>query len=261
MQCAKVNPSLISALVERWRFETHTFNLPPGEATLTLQDVSYHLGLPVEGHAITGKTQDNWFLLGRELLGVDPVDLDSDRVHITWLDQNFSNLPTNASTLIKEQFDRAHILQVIGGILMPDKSRNKVHLMWLRHLRDFSEAEKFSNRFEKACYWRGLIVASIMGLVSHVISLPYPATTNTICFSTHSKWSSLLTRVGLSDCQWDFRLLIDKNDEFVWTPYNDLDISTCVPPEIFQGAYIWMSTVPLINYAVVEWHHVDRVMR
>ncbi|KAL4318122.1 hypothetical protein GQ457_18G014670 [Hibiscus cannabinus] len=33
------------------------------------------------------------------------------------------------------------------------------------------------------------------------------------------------------------------------------------PPEIFQGAHVWMSIVPLINYAVVEWHSVDRVMR
>ncbi|KAL4279085.1 hypothetical protein GQ457_03G009180 [Hibiscus cannabinus] len=104
----------------------------------------YQLGLSVEGHAINGTAEDNWFLLGRELLGVDLIDVDGGRVHITWLDQNFSNLPPNASTLIKEQFSRAHIFRIIGGILMPDKSRNKVHLMWLRHLRDLSKAEKFS---------------------------------------------------------------------------------------------------------------------
>ncbi|KAL4332946.1 hypothetical protein GQ457_07G009050 [Hibiscus cannabinus] len=74
-------------------------------------------------------------------------------------------------------------------------------------------------------------------------------------------WSSPLTHVGLPDCQRDFRLLIDKNDEFLWTPYNDPDSSTCVPSEIFQGAHVWMTIVPLINYAMVEWHSVDRVMR
>ncbi|KAL4340096.1 hypothetical protein GQ457_08G026100 [Hibiscus cannabinus] len=257
MQGAKVNPSLISALVERWRPETHTFHLPSGEATITLQDVSYHLGLLVEGHAITGKAQDNWLLLGRELLGVDPVDLDGGRVHITWLDQNFSNLPANDSTLINEQFVRAHILRVIGGILMPDKSRNKVHLMWLRHLRDFSKARKFKSMLLEGaycCFNHGL------GFACHFSAL--------LCTNQHHMFFYLFEgevfRCRMSDCptvSGIFDYSSTKNDEFVWTPYNDTKISICVPPELFQGVHVWMSNVPLINYVVVEWHHVDRVMR
>ncbi|XP_072090569.1 protein MAINTENANCE OF MERISTEMS-like [Arachis hypogaea] len=37
--------SLITAFVEQWHPETHTFHLPWDEATITLQDVLYHLGL------------------------------------------------------------------------------------------------------------------------------------------------------------------------------------------------------------------------
>ena len=48
----KLDRSLLTALVDRWRSETHTFHLPCGEMTPTLQDVAYLLGLPIVGDAV-----------------------------------------------------------------------------------------------------------------------------------------------------------------------------------------------------------------
>ncbi|QHO36412.1 uncharacterized protein DS421_9g283630 [Arachis hypogaea] len=55
--------SLISAHVERWRPETHTFHLPWGEVTITLQEVAYHLGLRAHGNPVEGCLRDfgRWY--------------------------------------------------------------------------------------------------------------------------------------------------------------------------------------------------------
>ncbi|XP_016195986.1 protein MAIN-LIKE 1-like [Arachis ipaensis] len=51
--------ALLSALVERWQPETHTFHLPVGEVTVTLEDVAYILGLPINGEAVTGRSDSS----------------------------------------------------------------------------------------------------------------------------------------------------------------------------------------------------------
>src|SRR5947207_6933820 len=48
----QLDRSLLTALVDRWRPEMHTFHLPCGEMALTLQDVAYLLGLPLVGEAV-----------------------------------------------------------------------------------------------------------------------------------------------------------------------------------------------------------------
>ncbi|KAK5784920.1 hypothetical protein PVK06_039461 [Gossypium arboreum] len=59
---------LISALVERWRQETHTFHLSCGEYTVTLEDVALQLRLPIDGSAITGNVHS--YSLGFAVLAI-----------------------------------------------------------------------------------------------------------------------------------------------------------------------------------------------
>ena len=69
----EVDHALITALVERWRPETHTFHLSYGKMGITLQDIKVMLGIPVDGLPVIGRTDLKWNKVYRDLLGHEPL--------------------------------------------------------------------------------------------------------------------------------------------------------------------------------------------
>jgi hypothetical protein len=55
------NATTITTMVDRWRPETHSFHVPCGEMTVTLEDVGMILGLPIRGHPVTGRVDSAWW--------------------------------------------------------------------------------------------------------------------------------------------------------------------------------------------------------
>ena len=104
----EIDHCLISALVERWQLETHTFHFPHGEMLITLQDVEVILGLPIDGEVLVGPTvvvDGNWRQLCAELLGFEVPENDNkilvgQRIHISHLvDRVVVPLPHDATEI------------------------------------------------------------------------------------------------------------------------------------------------------------------
>ncbi|KAF7835763.1 serine/threonine-protein phosphatase 7 long form-like protein [Senna tora] len=61
-----------------------------------------------------------------------------------------------------------------------------------------------------------------------------------------------------------YRQMIDQMDEcgdIEWTPYSSMLERGQIPNEYLQDPDIWRASVPLLNFAIVEWQHSDRVLR
>ncbi|KAH7846134.1 hypothetical protein Vadar_010370 [Vaccinium darrowii] len=132
--------ALITALLERWRPETHSFHLGSGEWTVTLQDVEVILGIPIDGLPVVGSTEQNWDKLCEELLGLIPeakVSRTGGKVKLSWLRAHFTgHLEAGYLEEQVRQQARGYILLLIGGMLIPDGSGGSVHLCYLSLLRD-----------------------------------------------------------------------------------------------------------------------------
>ncbi|KAK5784863.1 hypothetical protein PVK06_039402 [Gossypium arboreum] len=150
----KLDPKLISVLIERWRPETHTFHLSCGECTVTLEDVHLQLGLLVDGYAITGSASStDWGALSYELLGAILDNINGGRIEMGWLRDAFPEPDNNSTELERIRYAQAYILHMIGGYLMPNLSRNLVHLRWLLKLIDLKATSELNQRSEAQFQW------------------------------------------------------------------------------------------------------------
>ncbi|KAH1260735.1 Serine/threonine-protein phosphatase 7 long form [Glycine max] len=276
----KVNGALVNAFIERWRPETHTFHLKYGEATITLQDVSVLLGIPVDGRPLIGNTNIDWFELFHELLGVMPDDaaIDGNSIKLSWLSSHFANIHDftgNQEGL--ERFVRAWILRFIGGVMFVDKSSKRVHLKYLQFLRDLRECSSYAwgvavlgNLYREMCITTDYNTKSIGSFTLFQLwacercptlapSVIPPQQQNA---PLGYRWlGGELHHIG-NDNLIEFRRKLDvmKRDEFVWVPYAG-HVEMNLSQVCFFGFVLWTCIIPLICFQKVEWHQPDRVMR
>ncbi|XP_050946586.1 serine/threonine-protein phosphatase 7 long form homolog [Cucumis melo] len=274
---------LITALLERWRPETHTFHMPVGECTITLQDVEVLVGLPTDGEPVIGQMHDDWLHVCQELLGVipPPEQIRGQRLSLTWLGAEFHELANDADEETITRYARAYILQLMGGSIFVDKSTRYVHLMFLPFLANLHHTGQYS--WGGACLawlYRQLCKASKQGvreIAGPLILLQIwawerfpivaPQLLHVNANQLHgraygSRWRDqfCVTRSAthvVSQYRYMFDLL--QPSQIVWEPYKTVIDS--LPHFCTNGHNIWQTISPLICFYIGEWHHPDRVLR
>jgi hypothetical protein len=134
-----VHPAL-TALIDRWRPETHSFHLPCGEMTVTLEDWGMITAMPIEGQALTGRVErTNWQQMVTALIG-DCPDAKGNRtsgVPLPWLVKTQKTCPANADQETVERYARAYLWYLLTEVVFPDSSGNSALWSYLLFLSDW----------------------------------------------------------------------------------------------------------------------------
>nr|XP_051230134.1 uncharacterized protein LOC127348070 [Lolium perenne] len=136
-----MNPSALTALVDRWRPETHTFHLRAGEMAPTLQDVSMILGLPIQGDPLCMNiASDGWRGQMEDLIGrappapANPKERVPAGASFSWIRTNFAECPEGANEDTRRTYARVYLWYMISRTLFPDSGGKLAHWCWLKAL-------------------------------------------------------------------------------------------------------------------------------
>ncbi|KAL2242260.1 UNVERIFIED_CONTAM: Serine/threonine-protein phosphatase 7 long form [Sesamum indicum] len=302
LQCGhvEIDTHLITALVERWRPETHTFHFTVGEATVTLQDIAIIWALPVEGNLITGVDRryntQQWQNYCHEQLGFIPNEdaFRWSRIKLSVLYEYLLENTCDDDSPFEAVLQEARIcaMCILGGVLCPDATGNTVSLLYLRHMENIHE--EYTSNWGSAVLaylYRELCTASQRGKTniggamqllqiwawSRIITLaPVPSSEASSLVPTiidpdnilpsppyAARWSFHISRTHTAhNALRIIRNVLDRMqlNEFIWTPYNNIAVELEALP-YYAMRTTWNIRCPLINYSLVEMHHPERVLR
>ncbi|KAH1228277.1 Protein MAIN-LIKE 1 [Glycine max] len=135
---------LLSAFVEGWHRETSSFHLPVGELTITLDDVSSLLHLPVIGdlHAFEPLHVDDAVQMLVDLLMVSPESARAETVQCRrlYICLQWHRCQAGHWTAAAH----AYLLHLLGCTLFANKSATNVHVVYLEALCDLSMTERYA---------------------------------------------------------------------------------------------------------------------
>ncbi|XP_071704290.1 serine/threonine-protein phosphatase 7 long form homolog [Rutidosis leptorrhynchoides] len=148
----RLDHALITALVERWRPETHTFHFPIGEATITLQDIQILWGLPIDGPPVTriwhSMEDAQWRQLVTQYLGIAnnhiaEADIQTGKIKISCLINELNREVVEIEERIQQRA-RVYMLALMGGVLFSDANAHDFPLNYIWNIIDLSPEPRLS---------------------------------------------------------------------------------------------------------------------
>ncbi|KAL5160581.1 Protein MAIN-LIKE 1 [Glycine soja] len=204
------DPGLISAFVERWHSETSTFHLPVGELTITLDDVSSILHLPITGalhsfHALS--TEEARFLL-TELLEVSAEEARAETtltrgayVRLGWVRDIYETRCQARRWIVAA---RAYLLHLVGCTLFANKSATYVHVVHLDAFRDLAHSGGYAwgvaalvhmyDQLDEACRTTTRQLAGYLTLFQYWIYEHFPSVHQCVTDDTYQETSPRASR-------------------------------------------------------------------
>nr|KYP45415.1 Serine/threonine protein phosphatase 7 long form isogeny [Cajanus cajan] len=158
---------------------------------------------------------------------------------------------------------------------MPDKSGNRLHLMYLPLLTDLECAGRYSCGSTYLTYLYREMCRAIyssskkMGGCSLLLQswawyrMPFiqPRVERDITYSLALRWTGRGLRfTGMPHGDLlGYRLRYDNmnHNEFLWMPYRGFESS--LPTRAYKDSRIWISCTVVASFAVIVWHQSDRV--
>ncbi|CAN1798281.1 Serine/threonine-protein phosphatase 7 long form homolog [Linum perenne] len=278
---------MVTALIERWRPETNTFHLVPGEATITLEDVEVLTGLPTTGRPlIISPDEQPVPEICEQWLGIQPPPnaVQGRIVKVAWVKRLFDRLPNGTSGEVITYHARAYTWVLVAGVLLADRNGDHIPVHLLQLIGDPRVASTYS--------WGSAVLAwlyKVMGRAAFFAAGSMRGTSDIGGFTLlvelwalerfpriaeryihggvppvddtvprGARWLPIIERhqhrvaMHLQDIRYAFDLCTD----FVWMSYADRSEEFAL-----DGNILWRSVTPLLCIDCIAWHHPDRCIR
>ncbi|RYR05640.1 hypothetical protein Ahy_B06g085477 [Arachis hypogaea] len=186
---------------------------------------------------------------------------------VDWLRSRLQQMPLDSPEEALVRYPRCYIMYLLGGVLLPDKANNTVHVRYLPLLANYEAISTYSLGSAVLCWlYRGMCLATdyniegMSGCHTLLMSwiyfrLPFwaPDVTSPYTFPLATTWAGKRGKNDYVEQRLQrHRLRLDnlKVDEFVWMPYRDARILSRVPGDFLGAPHgdFYTAVVPLILF-------------